>query len=277
MTPTAASRCGASHTVPGNPADGYESDVMTAAANTWNGEWWNLGGGGTVWDSMAYDADLDLLYIGVGNGSPWNQTLRSPGGGDNLFLSSIVALDPDDGGYAWHYQTVPGETWDYTATQHIVLADLEIGGEQRRVVMQAPKNGFFYVLDAATGEFISVSPTPRSIGPVISDPDTGRPVEMPEARYDRTGEPALVMPGPLGGHNWYPMAFSQRTNLVYIPVTETSWVMSATPSSSSIRKAGIPGSISAAASPSCWACPMRRSTPPCSRLGIRLRRRKSGV
>lgn len=208
------------YTVPGNPADGYESDVMTAAANTWTGEWWNLGGGGTVWDSMAYDAELDLLYIGVGNGSPWNQTLRSPGGGDNLFLTAIVALDPDDGSYAWHYQTVPGETWDYTATQHIMLADLEIAGEQRRVVMQAPKNGFFYVLDAATGEFISGEPyTPVNWASHI-DPETGRPVENPEARYDRTGEPALVMPGPLGGHNWYPMAFSQRTDLVYIPVTE---------------------------------------------------------
>ena len=208
------------HTVPGNPADGYESDVMTAAANTWTGEWWRLGGGGTVWDAMAYDAELDLLYIGVGNGSPWNQSLRSPDGGDNLFLTSIVALDPDDGSYAWHYQTVPGETWDYTATQHIMLADLEIDGETRRVVMQAPKNGFFYVLDAASGEFISAEPyTPVNWASHI-DPDTGRPVEMPEARYDRTGQPALVSPGPLGGHNWYPMAFSQRTNLVYIPVTE---------------------------------------------------------
>ena len=104
------------YTVPGNPADGYESDVMTAAADTWTGAWWNLGGGGTVWDAMAYDSDLNLLYIGVGNGSPWNRALRSVAGGDNLFLSSIVALDPDDGTYRWHYQTVPGETWDYTAT-----------------------------------------------------------------------------------------------------------------------------------------------------------------
>ncbi len=210
------------YTVPGNPADGYESDVMTAAANTWTGEWWNLGGGGTVWDAMAYDAELDLLYIGVGNGSPWNQSLRSPDGGDNLFLTSIVALDPDDGTYRWHYQTVPGETWDYTATQHIMLADLEIDGETRRVVMQAPKNGFFYVLDAATGDFISAEPyTPVNWASHI-DPDSGRPVEAPEARYDRTGQPALVQPGPLGGHNWYPMAFSRNTNLVYIPVTENS-------------------------------------------------------
>lgn len=208
------------YTVPGNPADGFESDVMEAAANTWTGQWWNLGGGGTVWDAMAYDPDLDLLYIGVGNGSPWNQALRSPGGGDNLFLTSIVALDPDDGSYQWHYQTVPGETWDYTATQHIMLADLEIDGEQRRVVMQAPKNGFFYVLDAEDGELISAEPyTPVNWATHV-DLQTGRPVEVREARFEQTGQPAIVLPGPLGGHNWYPMAFSQRTGLVYIPVTE---------------------------------------------------------
>ncbi len=208
------------YTVPGNPADGYESDVMTAAANTWTGQWWNLGGGGTVWDAMAYDADLDLLYIGVGNGSPWNQALRSPEGGDNLFLSSIVALDPDDGSYRWHYQTVPGETWDYTATQHIMLADMEIDGAERRVVMQAPKNGFFYVLDAANGDLISAEPyTPVNWATHV-DLETGRPVEVPGARFDKTNQPAIVLPGPLGGHNWYPMAYSQDTNLVYIPVTE---------------------------------------------------------
>ena len=128
------------------------------AAKTWNGEWWKLGGGGTVWDSMAYDPELDLLYIGTGNGSPWNQQIRSPGGGDNLFLASIVALKPDTGEYVWHYQTTPGETWDYTATQHIVLADLTIDGQPRKVLMQAPKNGFFYVLDRTNGELISAKP-----------------------------------------------------------------------------------------------------------------------
>lgn len=208
------------YTVPGNPADGFENDLMANAAQTWTGQWWNLGGGGTVWDAMAYDPELDLLYIGVGNGSPWNQALRSPEGGDNLFLSSIVALDPDDGSYVWHYQTVPGETWDYTATQHIMLADLEIEGEPRRVVMQAPKNGFFYVLDAATGELISAEPYTPVTWATGVDLQTGRPIEVPEARFDKTGQPAIVLPGPLGGHNWYPMAYSQNTGLVYIPVTE---------------------------------------------------------
>jgi PQQ-dependent dehydrogenase (methanol/ethanol family) len=143
------------YTVPGNPAMPFENPALEMAAKTWNGEWWTLGGGGTVWDSMAYDPQLDLLYIGVGNGSPWNHTYRSQGKGDNLFLSSIVALKPEDGSYVWHYQSTPGESWDHTATQQIVLADLEIDGMKRRVVMQAPKNGFFYVLDAKDGTLIS--------------------------------------------------------------------------------------------------------------------------
>src|SRR5688572_24712017 len=143
------------YTVPGDPSLGFENETMEMAAMTWNGEWWKLGGGGTVWDSMAYDPELDLLYIGTGNGSPWNQDIRSPGGGDNLFISSIVALKPESGEYVWHYQTTPGDTWDYTAAQHMILADLTIEGRARKVIMQAPKNGFFYVLDRSTGELIS--------------------------------------------------------------------------------------------------------------------------
>src|SRR6185503_15381335 len=119
------------------------------------GQWWTLGGGGTVWDAIVYDADFNQLIIGVGNGSPWNQQVRSPGGGDNLYLSSILAIRPDTGELAWHYQTTPGETWDFTATQHMILADLLINGAKRKVLMQAPKNGYFYVLDRATGELIS--------------------------------------------------------------------------------------------------------------------------
>ncbi|PCJ23365.1 MAG: PQQ-dependent dehydrogenase, methanol/ethanol family [SAR86 cluster bacterium] len=207
-------------TVPGNPAEGYEQNILFDAASTWTGEWWRLGGGGTVWDAMAYDVDLDLLYIGVGNGSPWNQSIRSPGGGDNLFLTSIVALDPDDGTYRWHYQTVPGETWDYTSTQHIMLADLEIAGEERRVVMQAPKNGFFYVLDAATGQLISAENYVPVNWATHIDLDTGRPVENPDARFNETGVPFIVSPSALGGHNWYPMSYSQNSGLVYIPITE---------------------------------------------------------
>ena len=208
------------YTVPGDPAEGFEQPELEWAADTWNGEWWSMGGGGTVWDSLAYDPDSNLLYVGVGNGSPWNQSLRSPGGGDNLFLASIVAINPDDGSYVWHYQTTPGETWDYTSTQPITVADLNIGGETRRVVMQAPKNGFFYVLDALTGRLLSAENFVPITWASHVDLETGRPVENPDARYNETGVPIIVQPGALGGHNWHPMSFSQNTSLVYLSATE---------------------------------------------------------
>jgi quinohemoprotein ethanol dehydrogenase len=211
------------HTVPGNPEDGFESPTMEKAAQTWKGEWWKLGGGGTVWDSMAYDPQLNLLYIGVGNGSPWNPKIRSEGEGDNLFLSSIVALNADTGEYAWHYQTTPGEGWDYTATQHLILADLELGGDTRKVIMQAPKNGFFYVLDRVTGEFISAEPFVPTTWASHVDPETGRPVVLPEAQYWKTGEVALVTPAWAGGHSWHPMSFSPETGLVYLPAQEMAF------------------------------------------------------
>ena len=208
------------YTVPGNPADGFEDETQEMAAATWTGEWWEQGGGGTAWDSFAYDPELNLVYIGTGNGSPWSRALRSPGGGDNLFLSSIVAVDADTGKYAWHYQTTPGDTWDFTAVQHMVLADLEIDGRLRKVIMQAPKNGFFYVLDRATGELISA----ENIVPVNwathVDPDTGRPVETPDARYDETLAAKKIVPGPAGAHNWHPTSFSPETGLVYIPARQ---------------------------------------------------------
>ena len=207
------------YTVPGNPELGFENDAMAMAAKTWNGKWWELGGGGgTVWDAMAYDPELDLLYIGVGNGTPWNQEIRSPGGGDNLFLSSIVALRPDTGEYVWHYQTTPGETWDYTATQHIILADMEIEGADRKVLMQAPKNGFFYVLDRTDGSLISAEKYIDLNWASHVDLETGRPVETPGARYKDA--PFTVFPSYLGGHNWHPMSFNPATGLVYIPVLD---------------------------------------------------------
>lgn len=212
------------YTVPGKPAED-DPEYLKKAAATWSGDYWDIGGGGTAWDSMAYDPDLNLLYIGVGNGSPWNRAYRSPGEdgrgtGDNLYLSSIVAVRPDTGEYVWHYQTTPGETWDFTATQHIILADMEIGGKTRKVLMQAPKNGFFYVIDRETGAFISGKPYVAVNWASGIDPVTGRPIENPETRVDQTGKPALVMPGALGGHNWHPMAFHPGENLVYIPAFE---------------------------------------------------------
>ncbi len=205
------------YTVPGNPAEGFEQDILEEVAATWNGEWWKLGGGGTVWDAMAYDPELDLLYIGVGNGSPWQREMRSPGGGDNLFLSSIVALRPDTGEYVWHYQTTPADTWDYTATQHMILADIEIDGRDRKVIMQAPKNGFFYVLDRVTGEFLSAEPFVRVNWATHVDRESGRPVETDTQYLDA---PKTTFPSPLGGHNWMPMAFNPDTGLVYIPAMD---------------------------------------------------------
>ncbi len=212
------------YTVPGDPAQPFESPALEKAAKTWKGDWWKLGGGGTVWDSIVIDPTLRLVYVGVGNGSPWNQKLRSPGGGDNLYLSSIVALKIDTGEYVWHFQTTPGETWDFTASQPMMLADLQIEGKTRQVIMQAPKNGFFYVLDRATGEFISGAAYAFMTWANGLDPKTGRPNATKEARYDQTGKPTAVVPGPGGAHSWQPMSFSPKTGLVYFPVMEAGFM-----------------------------------------------------
>jgi quinohemoprotein ethanol dehydrogenase len=201
--------------VPGNPADGFENDAMRMAAETWTGAWWVHGGGGNAWHGFTYDAELDQLYIGTGNGSPWNRKIRSPDGGDNLFLCSIVALDPDTGEYLWHYQTVPGETWDYNANMDIILADLEIEGRERKVLMQAPKNGFFYVIDRTDGELISAEPFVETTWATHIDMETDRPVEVDGARYEE--RLATVTPTELGGHNWHAMSFNPETGLAYYP------------------------------------------------------------
>ncbi len=212
------------YTVPGNPADGFENPILETAAKTWSGQWWRIGGGGTVWDSMSYDPGLDLLYIGVGNGSPWNHTFRSAGKGDNLFLSSIVALKPDTGEYVWHYQSTPGESWDHTATQQIIIADLMIDGQKRHVLMQAPKNGFFYVIDAATGKLISAKNFTDIAWATHVDLANGRPVENPAARYDATGKPFQSTHNPNGAHTWHSMAYSPQTGLVYLPIHGTPFI-----------------------------------------------------
>jgi PQQ-dependent dehydrogenase (methanol/ethanol family) len=223
------------YTVPGDPAKGPDGaasdDIMARAADTWTGHWWAEGGGGTVWDSITYDEELDRIYIGVGNGSPWNRQIRSPGGGDNWFLASIVALDRKTGHYLWHYQATPGDTWDATATQSMILATLTIAGKPRRILMQAPKNGFFYVIDRDTGKLISagnIVPMARTAdtpkGAPISwaygiDLASGRPLENPEARYTG-GKTVMVRPTGMGAHSWQPMAFSPRTGFAYIPVQD---------------------------------------------------------
>jgi PQQ-dependent dehydrogenase (methanol/ethanol family) len=204
------------YTVPGNPAKGFESPALERAAETWTGEWWKAGGGGTVWDALAYDPELGLLYVGTGNGTPHVRWLRSPDGGDNLYLSSILALRPDTGELVWHYQTTPGDTWDYTATQHILLADLEIEGVTRKVLMQAPKNGFFFVIDRTNGEFISAQPFANITWASHVD-ENGRPVET-DTDYREVAK--FVRPSPYGAHSWPSMSFHPKTGLVYFPVRD---------------------------------------------------------
>ena len=206
------------YTVPGNPDDGFEHPDLKHAAATWTGSWWELGGGGTAWDSIAYDPDLDRVYIGVGNGTPWNRLRRSPEGGDNLYLSSIVAVDAGTGEYLWHFQTTPGDTWDYTATQHIMRADLGVEGDAESVIMQAPKNGFFYVLDGETGAFRSGAAFAYMNWATGLDAN-GRPIEREGARYE-DGRKHRIAPSPHGGHNWQPMSYNPETGWVYIPAVE---------------------------------------------------------
>jgi quinohemoprotein ethanol dehydrogenase len=208
--------------VPGNPADGFENPAMEMAAKTWTGEWWKLGGGGNAWHGFTYDPEFNAVYIGTGNGAPWNRKIRSPGGGDNLFLCSIVALDADTGEYRWHYQTTPGETWDFNSNMDIVLADLEIDGKPTKAIMHAPKNGFFYVIDRATGNLLSAEPFVDVNWASRIDLATGRPVEVPGARYPDS--PQAITPGPLGGHNWPAMSFNPDTGLAYIPTIHQTYL-----------------------------------------------------
>jgi quinohemoprotein ethanol dehydrogenase len=208
------------YTVPGDPSKPFENKAMAMAAKTWSGEWWKLGGGGTVWDAISYDPELNLVYFGVGNGIEWDRSYRSANKGDNLFLSSIVALNADTGAYVWHFQVVPGEEWDYDAVGQLTLADLAIDGKHRKVIMQANKNGFFYVLDRKTGKLISAKPyVPVNWASGI-DQKTGRPIEHADIRYSNTGKSIVMMPGPDGAHTWHAMAYNPNTGLVYIPTQE---------------------------------------------------------
>jgi quinohemoprotein ethanol dehydrogenase len=206
-------------TVPGDPKLPPEDKAMAIAAKTWHGDAYVAqGGGGTAWDSFAFDPDLNLLYIGVGNGSLWDPKWRSQAKGDNLFLSSIVAVNADTGEYAWHYQTTPGDAWDYTATQHMILAELPIDGKPRKVLMQAPKNGFFYVIDRATGELLSAKGIVPQSWTKGMDMKTGRPIVDDEnAAYWKDGKRKLVTPAFWGAHDWQPMSYNPNTGLVYIP------------------------------------------------------------
>jgi quinohemoprotein ethanol dehydrogenase len=208
------------YVVPSDPAKGFEDKAMEMAAKTWTGKWWRYGGGGTVWNAITYDHKYNRIYLGTGNGAPWNRDIRSPGGGDNLFLSAIVALDADTGAYLWHYQTTPGESWDYNSDMDIELATLTIEGRNRDVILHAPKNGFFYVIDRADGKLISAEPYAKVTWASRIDIKTGRPVENPAARFP-DGE-TVIYPGSAGAHSTLAMSYSPRTKLSYIPTIFTA-------------------------------------------------------
>lgn len=278
------------YTVPGDPAKGPDnaaSDAaLEAALPTWSGEWWkNGGGGGTAWDSFAYDEAAKLLYVGTGNGSAWDRGLRSADQGDNLYIASILALDVATGALRWHYQTTPGDQWDYTAVQHMILADLPIGGAVRKVIVQAPKNGFFYVLDRLTGELLSADPYAKVTWARGVDRATGRPIETKQARY--TDRVTTLFPGPGGAHNWQPMSFNPATGLVYIPAVEGSFRTCASAISSACPGSGTWAStcMHVRRPAVMHRCPLRTTSPalvrklacppPCWR-GIRLPVRRAG-
>ncbi|MGE0861270.1 MAG: PQQ-dependent dehydrogenase, methanol/ethanol family [Gammaproteobacteria bacterium] len=210
--------------VPGNPADGFENKAMEMAAKTWTGEWWKYGGGGNTWNGITYDPEFNTVYLGTGNGSPWNQKIRSPGGGDNLFLCSIVALDADTGEYKWHYQTNPGETWDYNSNMDIILADVKYGGQTVKAILHAPKNGFFYVINRANGELLAAEKFAKATWAERIDLKTGRPVEVKGARYEDGEE--TVWPSAYGAHSWHQMSYSPDTGLAYLPTIEMPGVFS---------------------------------------------------
>lgn len=216
------------YTVPGDPSQPFEHPEMELAADTWKGgEWWKAGGGGTVWNSIVYDPEFNHVYLGVGNGSPWSRLIRSPGGGDNLFLTCIVAVDADTGEMKWYYQTVPGDNWDYTAVQDMTLADLVVDGTPRKVLMQAPKNGFFYVLDRSNGELLRAHPYVQTTWASHVDMETGRPVENLE--MDFSEKPKWILPGPLGGHDWQAMSFDESKGRMYLPTQDLAFLYTLDP------------------------------------------------
>ena len=210
------------YTVPGDPSKPVEGKHLEAAAKTWAPDAWKNGGGGTVWDSITYDPKTDLIYFGTANAEPWNPNARGSAAGDSLYTASIVAVKPDTGEYVWHFQETPEDRWDFDSNQQIIVADIPVNGKPQHVVMHAPKNGFFYTLDAATGKFISGKAFAEVTWAKGLDPVTGTPIVNPEAKYEKTGKPFVSLPGAMGAHSWNPMSYSPKTGLVYIPANQAA-------------------------------------------------------
>ena len=206
------------YAAPGTPEENKGDPAMERAAATWTGEYWKTGTGGAPWGDLTFDPELNRIYIGTGNGGPYDPRVRSPGGGDNLYTASIVALNADTGEYVWHYQVNPRDSWDYDATAQMTLADLDIDGARHKVLMQAPKNGFFYVLDRESGKLLSAGKFGKVTWADHIDLTTGRPAEEANIRYE-TGD-VTIWPAPNGAHAWQAMSFSPRTGLVYIPTMQ---------------------------------------------------------
>ena len=247
------------YTVPGDPAKPPENAAMKKAMATWDQEWWKNGGGGAVWDGAAYDPELNLVYVGTGNAEPWPQQLRTSMGLDNLYVCSILAVDVDTGELKWHFQVVPGDSWDFDSVQHLVLADLPIGGRTRKVIMQANKDAFFYVLDRVTGEFISAAPFSQVTWARGLDPKTGRPIVNKEAYYGATA--TLVTPGGGGAHNWSPMAFNPMTGLTYVPTSTLNTFSYAVEQPFNPRPGSMTGTMRPAPVPVAPAPPAMGPTP----------------
>ena len=209
------------YTIPGDPSKPFENEALRKAAQTWQGDWWKMGGGGTVWDGMAYDPEADLFYVGTGNAGPWPDDVRKQAGKENLYVCSILAVKPETGKLEWYYQMVPNDSWDFDSVQQMILADVTIRGRQRKVIMQANKNGFYYVLDRVTGEFISGQPFATVTWAKGLDEKSGKPIVNEEARYNNSSK-VTVSPGPGGAHNWSPMSYNPNTGLVYIPTSTGS-------------------------------------------------------
>jgi quinohemoprotein ethanol dehydrogenase len=213
------------YTVPGDPSKPYENEAMRAAAKTWGGDFYTKGGGGAVWDGVAYDPETNLVYVGTGNAEPWVQKFRGAQHVDNLYTCSILAVDLATGQLKWHYQTVPNDNWDFDSVQQLMLLNLTINGRQRKVITQAAKNGFFYVLDRATGEFISAAPFVKVSWATGFD-ERGRPMVNPEAYYDSDG--VEIFPTGGGAHNWSAMSWNPATGLVYINASYMPFLYQAT-------------------------------------------------